>query len=106
MRRFIAALAAAAVDESHIASRYARLLHRLWFPRPDPADEAPTGRDPGPAELSAVSLGGWPAPVDEPVPPLDGVEIDDLFAMLPVFPWDSLFEEDLGPNIDHGRYEA
>ena len=33
MRKFISVFMAAAVDENHIASRYAELLERLWFRR-------------------------------------------------------------------------
>lgn len=43
IRRFISVLSQAAGDENHIASRYANLLHRLWFQSPSLSQDETTG---------------------------------------------------------------
>lgn len=102
IQRFITLLQTIAIDEQHIASRYARLLHQLWFQRPHSA----TG--PSASEKSGVGLeardalgtvGGFGADgsygasvVDEVglgLEAFEGMEgMDGFFAMPPVFPYD------------------
>lgn len=102
MQRFTSALKLAAVDENHIASRYAKLLDRLWFRRPE-TTLAAAGRpenmnleitNPGMSDsLSMLGLDINRTQLtvfdDIGLQPFDCTDtMDGLFAIPPVFPWD------------------
>ncbi|KAF4993445.1 hypothetical protein FDECE_13395 [Fusarium decemcellulare] len=100
MERFISVLKVAAVDENHIAARYARLLDRLWFRRAlntmanNNADTTDPGlRNSGVIDtLSALAdVNGVQIPLfdDLGLQPFDCTDtMDGLFAMPSVISWD------------------
>ena len=102
VRSFITFLSAAAVDENHTASKYAKLLERLWFHRPDTAllgvenmeNVNLDQRNPGhidPSSMLGLDLDGSQIPFFEDIglPSFDCADtMDGLFAMPPVFGWD------------------
>lgn len=98
IQRFIRLLTEIAVDENHIASRYAKLLQGLWFHRSSSATEncnvdgvnADFAADPalGPPLFGADASQG-PVFDDVGLELFDGVDtIDGFFAVPPVFPYD------------------
>ena len=104
MRRFISVFMIAAVDENHIASRYAKLLERLWVWRDKPAEgedhdndvqhpDIRTGDATIPDSLAAAESGMnagqlfWGNGIGLQ-PFLYGDSIDTLFPMPSVFPMD------------------
>lgn len=100
MCRFVTTLKSAATDEEHIASKFAKLLERLWFRRANtsaPGSHLQSGivndRLIG-TEISGLigsDLAGGQIPqYDELIlPEFDCADpIDALFAMPPVFPMD------------------
>jgi hypothetical protein len=101
MERFISVLKTAAVDESHIAARYARLLDRLWFRRAhrlasvdDSQSSNPELRNPGVvvdtlSTLADLNGGQMPFFDDLGLQPFDCTDtMDGLFAMPSVVSWD------------------
>lgn len=102
MQRFISVLRTAAVDDNHIASRYAELLNRLWFHRPDVTmsrnlnpdstntEPSHTGLVDPLSMLSSDATCGQMLFDDIGLQPFDCTDtMDTLFAMPPaVFPWD------------------
>lgn len=100
MRKFISVFMAAAVDENHIASRYAELLESLWFRRNKPAAVGNRGGTEHPemenGDVSITNSLGMMGPDvnllwydDIALQPFDYTDnIDALFAMPPVFPSD------------------
>jgi hypothetical protein len=111
MKCFISLLTTVSNDENHIASRYARLLHKLWFQRPDtPTVEACAPED----TAMAPQVSSLPINTDVTPTPWDmfnefGLEgfsstntMDGFFAMPPVFPYDvSMF---FSPKNDEANY--
>ncbi|KAH6981369.1 hypothetical protein BKA56DRAFT_587154 [Ilyonectria sp. MPI-CAGE-AT-0026] len=102
MQRFTSALKLAAVDENHVASRYAKLLDRLWFRRPE-TTLAAAGRpenmnleitNPGMSDslpMLGLDINRTQLTVfdDIGLQPFDCTDtMDGLFAIPPVFPWD------------------
>jgi hypothetical protein len=101
MERFISVLATVSSDKNHIASRYARLLHRLWFQRPysptvgayAPDDTGVDPQAPGMIDPLPINTGVSPTQwgiFNEFGP--EGVSftdtMDGFFVMPPVFPYD------------------
>ncbi|KAL2670768.1 hypothetical protein Neosp_014570 [[Neocosmospora] mangrovei] len=102
MERFISVLKTAAVDENHIAARYARLLDRLWFRRAhrltnvdDSQSSNPELRNPGAvvdtlSTLADLNGGQMPLFDDLGLQPFDCTDtMDGLFAMPSVVSWDA-----------------
>ncbi|CAG8201740.1 unnamed protein product [Penicillium nalgiovense] len=97
MKRFISLLTTISDDENHIASRYTRLLCKLWFQRPDTltVSSLPINTDVTPAPWDMFNEFG-----------LEGFSstntMDGFFAMPPVFPYDdSMF---FNPKSDEANY--
>lgn len=102
IQRFITLLQTIAINETHVASRYARLLHHLWFQRPHslPEDPIPDKSGTRPDEDDAFGAVGGPIgdgiygeslfdDVALGLDALEGVEgMDGLFAMPSAFPYD------------------
>lgn len=102
IQRFIAILQTIAINEQHITSRYARLLHQLWFQRPHSGLEHAvldkTGNRQDADEAFAADDGSLLDPgygtslfddVGFGMDTLDGMEaVDGFFAMPPAFSYD------------------
>lgn len=102
IQRFITLLQTIAINETHVASRYARLLHHLWFQRPHspPEDPVPDRSGIRPDEDAAFgAVGGsigdgiyGESLFDDVALGLDALEgvdgMDGLFAMPSAFPYD------------------
>ncbi|CAM1510831.1 Fc.00g083440.m01.CDS01 [Cosmosporella sp. VM-42] len=102
MQRFISVLKTAAVDENHIASRYAKLLDRLWFHRTDVALVGNTDAEISNLEyrnlgmmdtictLGSEITGAQMSLFDDiGLQSFDCTDtMDGLFTIPPVFPWD------------------
>ncbi|CAH0058149.1 unnamed protein product [Clonostachys solani] len=100
MCRFVTTLKSAGMDEEHIASKFAKLLERLWFRRANTStpgshlqsgvvNERLNGTDIS-ALMGSDLAGGQILQYDELIlPEFDCADpIDTLFAMPPVFPMD------------------
>ncbi|KAJ5370536.1 uncharacterized protein N7496_006628 [Penicillium cataractarum] len=109
IQRFITLLQTIAIDDQHIASRYARLLHQLWFQRPraDTATEHAAADKPGLGveARDALGVGGGGVGLDVGsgfgggslslfedagigLESFEGEGMEGFFVMPPVFPYD------------------
>lgn len=102
IQSFITVLQTAAINENHIASRYARLLHDLWFhhPHSPPEDQIPDSS--GIRSNADTPFGAIDGPIVDAShgaslledigvgsDALEGAEwMDGLFSMPPAFPYD------------------
>lgn len=103
IKRFIGLLTEIAVDENHVASRYAKLLQSLWFRRAGALGDTHTADGSIPHTADEPAMGQLPllgmetnnshgATLDdiglEPFENMDVCTLDGVFAMPPVFPYD------------------
>ncbi len=114
IQRFITLLQTIAINENHVASRYARLLHHLWFQlppsppeeaRPDKCGMRPEPDNPFGTVDAPIVDASYGASLLEDIglgpDALEGAEwMDGFFAMPPAFPYDlSMFlKQAEGPN--------